>query len=245
MTSNILTIDRRRALAARGLLVAGLAIALAGCNTTVRDTTGSVPNDYRARHPIAIKEKDRTLTLFIGAGRGGLTPMQRAEVMQFAQSWKREATGGIVVDRPVGAPNERAAHDTLKEALAIMAAAGIPNHGIGIKPYKPGPQAAVLRITYPLMGAKVAGPCGLWPADLGPSNDMKHFENQPYFNLGCATQQNLAAMVENPADLVQPRGETPAYTSKRSTGIEKWRKGESPATTYPDANKGAISDLGK
>jgi pilus assembly protein CpaD len=245
MTSNILTIDRRRALAARGLLVAGLAIALAGCNTTVRDTTGSVPNDYRARHPIAIKEKDRTLTLFIGAGRGGLTPMQRAEVMQFAQSWKREATGGIVVDRPVGAPNERAAHDTLKEALAIMAAAGIPNHGIGIKPYKPGAQAAVLRITYPLMGAKVAGPCGLWPADLGPSNDMKHFENQPYFNLGCATQQNLAAMVENPADLVQPRGETPAYTSKRSTGIEKWRKGESPATTYPDANKGAISDLGK
>ncbi len=94
MTSNILTIARRRALAARGLLVAGLAIALAGCNTTVRDTTGSVPNDYRARHPIVINEKNRTLTLFVGAGRGGLTPMQRAEVMQFAQSWKREATGG-------------------------------------------------------------------------------------------------------------------------------------------------------
>ena len=52
-------------------------------------------------------------------------------------------------------------------------------------------------------------------------------------------------MVENPADLVQPRGETPAYTGKRSVGIEKWRKGESPATTYPDSNKGAISDLGK
>ena len=245
MTSNILTIDRRRALAARGLLVAGLAIALTGCNTTVRDTTGSVPNDYRARHPIVIDEKNRTLTLFVGAGRGGLTPMQRAEVMQFAQSWKREATGGIVVDRPVGAPNERAAHDTLREALAIMAAAGIPSHGIGIKPYKPGPHAATLRIAYPLMGAQVAGPCGLWPADLGPSNDMKHFENQPYYNFGCATQQNLAAMVESPADLVQPRGETPAYTAKRSTGIEKWRKGESPATTYPDNSKAKISDVGK
>ena len=245
MTSNNRTIDRRRAFAARGLLMAGLAIGLAGCNTTVRDTTGSVPNDYRARHPIAIKEKDRTLTLFVGAGRGGLTPMQRAEVMQFAQSWKREATGGIVIDRPIGSPNERAANDTLREALAILAAAGIPNHGVGIKPYKPGGHAATLRITYPLMAAQVAGPCGLWPADLGPSNDMRHFENQPYFNLGCATQQNLAAMVENPADLVQPRGEAPAYTGKRSTGIEKWRKGESPATTYPDANKGAISDLGK
>jgi len=245
MTSKILTIDRRRAFAARGLLVVGLAIALNGCNTTVRDTTGSVPNDYRARHPIVINEKNRTLTLFVGAGRGGLTPVQRAEVMQFAQSWKRESTGGIVVDRPFGAPNERAAHDTLKEALAIMAAAGIPSHGIGIKPYRPGPHAATLRITYPLMGAQVAGPCGLWPADLGPSNDMKHFENLPYYNLGCATQQNLAVMVENPSDLVQPRGETPTYNGKRSVQIEKWRKGESPATTYPDSVKGAISDLGK
>jgi len=44
---------------------------------------------------------------------------------------------------------------------------------------------------------------------------------------------------------VQPRGETPAYTAKRVFGRDKWRKGESPATTYPDTNKGAISDLGK
>jgi pilus assembly protein CpaD len=245
MKSKTSPIFRWRARATRGLLLAGIAIALAGCNTTARDTTGSVPTDYRARHPIVIKERDRTLTLFVGAGRGGLTPMQRAEVMQLAQSWKREATGGIVVDRPVGSPNERAARDTLKEALAIMAAAGIPNHGIGIKPYQPGPEAPVLRITYPLMGAKVAGPCGLWPRDLGPANDIKHFENEPFYNLGCASQQNLAVMVENPADLVQPRGETPPYNGKRSVGIEKWRKGESPATTYPDSNKGAISDLGK
>lgn len=245
MTSITQTIGRRDRLVARSLLAAGLAIALAGCNTTARDTTGSVPNDYRARHPIAIKEKDRTLTLFIGAGRGGLNPMQRAEVTQFAQAWKREATGGIVIERPTGSPNERAAHDTLKQMLAIFAATGIPTHGIGIKPYRPGEQAATLRVKYPLMAAQVAGPCGLWPADLGPSNNMQHFENQPYYNLGCATQQNLAAMVDNPADLVQPREETPAYGAKRSVGIDKWRKGESPATTYPDANKGAISDLGK
>ena len=52
-------------------------------------------------------------------------------------------------------------------------------------------------------------------------------------------------MVENPADLVQPRAESPAYSAKRSVGIDKWRKGESPATTYPDDNKATISDVGK
>jgi len=235
---------RAAALAARGALIAGLAVAVSGCMTSARDTTGSIPQDYRARHPISIKESDRTLTVFVGAGRGGLTPTQRAEVLAFAQTWKREATGGIVIDRPVGAPNERAANDTLKQIVSILTGAGIPNHGIGVKPYTPTGQTAPLRIKYPQMVAE-AGPCGLWPDDLGPSTNLKHFDNQPYYNLGCATQRNLASMVENPADLVQPRGEAPVYSGKRSTGIDKWRRGESPATTYPDSNKGAISDLGK
>ena len=63
--------------------------------------------------------------------------------------------------------------------------------------------------------------------------DRDYFENQPYWNLGCASQRNLAAMVDNPADLVQPRGETPAYTMRRTTVLDKYRQGESTATTYP------------
>ena len=51
-------------------------------------------------------------------------------------------------------------------------------------------------------------------------------------------------MVENKADLVQPRGEAPAYTARRSVTLDKYRKGESTATTYPNANQGKISDVG-
>jgi pilus assembly protein CpaD len=229
----------------RALVIAGLAAAVAGCNATAGDTTGSIPNDYRARHPIALKEGKHTLALLVGPGRGGLSPMQRAEVLAFAQTWKREATGGITVERPVGGPNERAALDTLKETLSIIVQAGVPNHGIGIKPYQAaGHKLPALRLNYPRMVAD-AGPCGLWPDDLGPSYQPKHFENRQYHNFGCATQRNLASMVANPADLIQPRAETPVNTAKRTFGTEKWRKGESPATTYTDAQKGAISDLGK
>ena len=57
-------------------------------------------------------------------------------------------------------------------------------------------------------------------------------------------------MVDNPADLVQPRGETPAYTARRSVALDKYRKGETPGGTYPnDAgngyDNGKISDVGK
>lgn len=237
-------VRRMRLLGARAVVIAGLAAAVAGC-TTATDTTGGIPESFRERHPIAIKEGAKSLVVFVGPGRGGLSAMQRAEVLSFARNWQRDATGGVTIDRPMGGANERAVTDTLKETLSIIVAAGVPNSGIGVRPYRAnGEKTPPLRLSFPQMVAD-AGPCGLWPDDLGPSNDPKHFENREYYNLGCATQRNLAAMVENPADLVQPRGETPAYTAKRTFQVDKWRKGDSPATVYTDTNKGAISDLGK
>jgi pilus assembly protein CpaD len=52
-------------------------------------------------------------------------------------------------------------------------------------------------------------------------------------------------MIDNPADLEQPRPETPAYTARRTTGFEKYRKGESTTTTYPEAEKAKLSDTGR
>ena len=90
-----------------------------------------------------------------------------------------------------------------------------------------------------------AGPCGLWPDDLGPSYETKHYENKQYYNFGCASQRNLAAMVAEPTDIVQPRAEGPTYNAKRTFGVDKWRKGEGPATAYPDPSKGSVSDVAK
>ena len=104
---------------------------------------------------------------------------------------------------------------------------------------------ATIRLSYPRITA-VAGPCGLWPADLGPTlSHPDYSENKPYYNFGCATQRNLAAMIDNPADLEQPRAETPPYTARRSAAFEKYRKGQSTTTSYPEADKAKLSDTGK
>ena len=52
-------------------------------------------------------------------------------------------------------------------------------------------------------------------------------------------------MVDNPADLVQPRGEIPSYTGRRTTVLDKHRRGEASGTVYPDADKGKISEVGQ
>lgn len=223
-----------------------LAGVLGGCYQARQ--VAEVPNDYRLRHPIVIQEGARTFELFIGNNRGGLNPAQRADLLAFAQSWKREATGGIVVEMPMGTPNERATADALPEIQSILlAGSGLSPQGIQVVGYRPeNPvKLATVRIKFPKMVAE-AGPCGLWPDDIGPNYaDPGYLMNKPYFNLGCASQRNLAAMVDNPADLVQPRGETPAFTARRTTVLEKYQKGESTATVYPDLDKNKISDVGK
>jgi pilus assembly protein CpaD len=229
----------------RSVLLAASATLLSGC-FTAKDTTGSIPADYRQRHPITVKETDHTVEVFVGSSRGGLTAYQRADVTAFAQTWRREATGGIIIDQPVGTPNELAAEEAVREARSIFANAGIPLHAVAVRPYRPENRVAVatVKLNYPKITAET-GPCGLWPADLGPGEGPQHMENKPYWNLGCATQRNLAAMVENPADLVQPRAETPALAGRRSIALEKYRKGEPTATTFPNANQGMISEIGR
>jgi pilus assembly protein CpaD len=239
--------ERRRAFRIAGALV-GLAVALGACtHTDDVTTTASVPDDYRLRHPIAIQESDRSVVIFIGHARGGLSGPQRADVMGLAQLWLQEGTGAIIADMPVGTSNARAAADSLHEIQALLAAAGVPPRGLVVRNYHPDDprQLPTIRLNYPKISA-VAGPCGLWPEDLGPSvKDKSYFENKPYYNFGCAYQRNMAAMVDNPSDLVQPRAETPAYTIRRTEAFEKYRKGTATATMYPDADKAKLSDAGK
>jgi pilus assembly protein CpaD len=225
----------------------GLAVVLGACTHTDEVWTASVPDDYRQRHPIAIQEADRSVVIFVGHARGGLSASQRADVIGLAQTWLNEGTGAIVADLPVGTPNARAAADSFREIRALLAALGVPPRGITVRHYHPDDprQMATIRLNYPKISA-IAGPCGLWPEDLGPSiKDKSYFDNKPYYNFGCAYQRNMAAMIDNPSDLVQPRPETPAYTKRRTAAFEKYRRGETTATSNPEADKAKISDTGR
>ena len=238
-------IAERRFRAAVRLLTAGaLAGLLAGCQTQVAQQ-GEYPNDYRQRHPITLKEGQHTVDVFLGRNRGGLNPSQRADVLAFAQLWRREATSGIIIDVPKGGQTDHAAADSMREIHSILAASGVPSNAVYVRSYAPSPTSlASIKINYSKLSAQ-AGPCGQWPGDLGPGGGAGYTANKPYWNLGCASQRNLAAMVDNPADLAQPRGETPSYSARRSVAVDNYRQGKNPSGTYNGYDAGKISDLGK
>lgn len=232
----------------RLVAIGGIAATLAGCYS--REARVPYPTDYRQRHPITLTNGNQTVEVFLGQNRGGLSPSQRADVLAFARSWRREATSGILIEVPRGGGTERAASDSLREIHSIFASSGIPGSGVRVRSYRaPGGSLAAIKLNYSRLMAK-AGPCGRWPDDLGPSDNPDHIQNYPYWNLGCSSQRNLAAMVDNPADLVQPRGEAPAMASRRSVMMEKYRKGETFNGLYPNDSgggygSGKLSDVGK
>lgn len=226
----------------------GLAVLLGACkHVEEASPMAFAPDEYKQRHPIAITEIDRSIVVFVGNNRGGLTAPQRADVMALAQTWLRDGTGALNIDVPVGTPNARAAADSLREIQAMFAAAGLPPRAYTVRQYKPEDprHMAAIRLKYPRIAA-TAGPCGLWPEDIGAGYKNKsYYDNKQYYNFGCATQRNFAGMIDNPADLEQPRSETPAYTARRSIAFDKYRKGTTTTTIYPEAEKAKLSDVGK
>src|SRR5579864_1464370 len=136
--TNKTSLDRYRTLRLAGAMF-GLSVALGACT----ETTGSVaipaqvPDDYRLRHPIAIQEADRSIVLFVGHARGGLSTTQRADVAGLARTWTAEGTGTIVIDVPVNTPNARAAESAFREAKASLEAGGVPAGAIKLHHYTP------------------------------------------------------------------------------------------------------------
>lgn len=255
MTETGISICRNRLLGVslRVLTLMVVGASLSGCYTaastpyTPIPPEASYPNDYRKRHAIAIREGKRVVDVFIGKDRAPLNASQRADVASFAHVWKGESTGGIIISVPYGTPNAHASSGAAREVRSLLNASGIPDNLIATRSYQPEDPAklSVLRLSYSKMVAE-AGPCALWPSDLGPTYDTAAYnENRQYWNLGCANQRNLAAMVANPADLVQPRGESPSWTQRRTVVFEKYRSGQSAETNYPNVNRGTVSDVAK
>ena len=228
-----------------GLLAAGaLAATLAGCYQT--DTAQvEYPYDYRQRHPIVVREGAQNIEIMIGRNRGGLTPAKRADVVSFAHAWRHEAGSGIIVDLPHGGPTDHAAADAMREIRSIFAAIGVPGNAIYMRNYRPSRTSlASIKLNYSKLVAD-AGPCGQWPKRHRSILEVRRFRERPYWNLGCASQRNLAAMVDNPADLLQPRGETPTYGPRRSVASTVTKRVTIPRDTYVGYDVGKITDIGQ
>jgi pilus assembly protein CpaD len=213
--------------------LAALIAAPLGACAPDRIVTGSTyPMDYRARHPIVLAHAPQTLDLFVAPA--GLGPRQREDVWSFAADYRRAGEGFISAEVPQGSSSGASSRRALAVVQAALAEAGVPRSRIRVSSYAVMDDgiAAPVRLSFRRLEAKVGGPCGLWPQDLGVSDVGFNARNEPYWNLGCAMQSNIASQAADPIDLVRGREEGRVDTIRRMNNIEKLRQAQDPSTAY-------------
>lgn len=207
-----------RAVLAAALLVS--VAALSGCANRDRAATGSIPDDYRTRHPIVLTETEQTIDIPVASGDRELTTAMRDNIRGFAGEYAAKSRGTLQILVPQGSANAGAAQHLRKEIRATLLNAGVSKSRLIETTYGAGAHgdAAPIRLAFFAIAAKT-NTCGEWPEDLVANT----IENRNYHNFGCAYQSNMAAQIANPMDLVAPRGMSPIDAERRNVVIEDYR----------------------
>jgi pilus assembly protein CpaD len=204
--------------AAAILTVAGMSAA---CDRHM--TTSAIPEDYRQRHPIQLARQNHTLEVFVGRSARSLDRRQSEDVGAFGRDYMQTGEGPLVAYLPAGAPagEVNASLSAIRSALAGGGAAG----RLHIAHYHPEPgSAASIRLTFAKLKATTSSVCTNETNNVVPATIRESNANAQYPNFGCSYQQNLAAQIADPRDLVRPRQEGPIDVDRRTTGIERIRQ---------------------
>lgn len=201
----------------KNVVLCGALAALAGCAIDEKNLTYTAsPEDYRTKHPIIISEQDKSLDLPVGMYGSKLTYGSAQAISGFAQNFKRSSATQLMVLYPKGSGNAGVAQQYAQNVAEHLRKDGVSANELVLSSYDATDygQEAPIRLIYSAISAST-GSCGQWPEDLVMNTNL----NMNYHNFGCATQNNLAAQIVNPVDLISPRAVAPIDATRRATAI--------------------------
>ncbi|MEM9277136.1 MAG: CpaD family pilus assembly lipoprotein [Pseudomonadota bacterium] len=223
------TVDRKTtwSIGAKSSIVA-LALALGGCASYQKDhfQVGSVPEDYRTKHPIVVSQSEVVEDLIVTPHMKGMSFRQENVVTAFLSRFRRSGAKEVRVVLPAGSHNEAAARRVGHDIVAHMKEERIDRSQIRVVRYHASNhgEAATIRLSFDSVTADLTHACGQWDDDL-----VETSQNRNYNNYGCATQNNLAKIIANPEDLISPRGQSEIDAERRDNVINDWRENGTPS----------------
>lgn len=202
-------------------------VLLTGCASYQKDhfTVGSTPKDYRTQHPIVVSQNEVSEDLIVSRSMSKMSFRHENTATSFYGRFKQSGAKTLRVVLPAGSHNEAAARRVGHDVIAHMKKLGLQAHQVAVSRYHASNHgdAATVRLSFDSITADIASKCGQWNEDLRETS-----ENQNYNNFGCSTQNNLAKMIANPADLLGPRGESEIDAGRRDNVINDWRGNGTP-----------------
>jgi len=149
-------------------------------------------------------------------------------VNQFLQSYRQSGNGPIYLNIPSNAASGLGAQQAqalIRQNLSGLGLGGAAMQTGQYQAYNGSPAPVV--VSYRTLKT-VPRDC----RQLGDTTDT--YSNQPYDNFGCFHTANLAAMIGDPRQLLEPYEMTIPDSQRRQTVYDKYIEGENTASTQPD-----------
>jgi pilus assembly protein CpaD len=219
---------RSPATAAAVLLLTGL---LAGCATGVDQ--GPAPLTPISRFSLQVEPGLDRIALAVHEQ--GVSAAQNGALHDLVRRFAEARGEVLVVEAPAGEdPASAAMAWRVRSALEAL---GVPAHRIVVASYPaPDPRAPVLagfetaRVVIPDCSAQ-------------HGNMRSTFANRSSLNLGCAITANMAAQIDNPRDIIQPRGMTPSDSGRAAVVFDAYRKGDNTSTPQEELVRGRVANV--
>lgn len=204
------------------LLVVGLSALTTACAGVPKpDITATAAPTAADRHLPTAQAAIQRIEITVEPGQTQLDSNSQARLRAFANDYLRYGHGALVLDTPSNSGNAEAASIVAADTRRALADAGVSYAAIAGSTRDAGGESLPILVSFNRWEARAPECAPLYEQDLAHQSN-----NQPWSSFGCATNFNLAAMVEDPADLDHPRDAAARDGARRDTVMEAYRDGE-------------------
>lgn len=206
-----------------------MASAVTACSTPTKSTGPSIYNNK-----VQVAESVERLELYTRPNGLELSSRDQAAVHQFLQSYGRRGSGPLYINVPATAAGGLGAQDAqalIRQNLSVM--------GLGRASVQTGQYQVAYNSPAPVVVSyrtlkTIPQDC----RNLGNVADT--YTNQPYDSFGCFHAANLAAMIGDPRQLIEPYDITVPDSQRRQTVYDKYIQGENTASEHPVRQQVAV-----
>jgi pilus assembly protein CpaD len=217
------------------LRIAALGCVIVAGSCAYHNDGDSIAEDGAVNHPITVEPSFKEIKMHFAGGEQGITPDDAIVFDNFLADFRAHGNGSLGISVPDGGPSRSAITWFAERA----AATGIPKDKILVSTHDVANGDFRVDISYITYTAKT-DECGDWSENLAFTAD-----NLTPKNFGCATRQNLAAMVSDPRDLITPRRFDPADANRAATVLDAYEQGKPTSAQKTGDQSGAVSDVNK
>ena len=212
----------------KGLFVSlSAALALSACAVPMKSEPPTFVN-----HPIQIAESIERLELYARPDGMSLSARDQDAVAGFLQNYARFGEGPLYMNVP--SQSNAGVVQTTDMVKSMMGRMGLGGQALQEGSYQSANVAPVI-VSYRRLKT-LPKDCSI------RSNLAQTYNNQPYSNFGCSASSNLAAMIQDPRQLIAPYDMTAPDMRRRMMVYDKYINGENPASEQPDRQEISSSE---